>query len=171
VDGAAAVVIASGEAVRALGLRPRARIVTTAVVGSDPVLMLTGPFLPAGWRSDRAGWTVTRWTSGRSTRPSPRCPSWSARAGNSTGPDQRAGAPSRSATAGRHRGCSWRRSSGRWSGARSAGGGHPLHRLRDGHHHAGRAGGAGRPGVSRSAPGPTLPGPGPRGTGRTEALA
>ncbi|HEY3586507.1 MAG TPA: thiolase family protein, partial [Myxococcaceae bacterium] len=34
VDGAAAVVVASREAARALGLRPRARIVTTAVVGS-----------------------------------------------------------------------------------------------------------------------------------------
>src|SRR5438067_2605801 len=43
VDGAAAVVIASKCHARSLGLKPRARIVSMAVVGSDPVLMLTGP--------------------------------------------------------------------------------------------------------------------------------
>jgi acetyl-CoA acyltransferase len=58
VDGAAAVVVASGEAARALGLRPRARIVTTAVVGSDPVLMLTGPIPSSRLALQRAGWTV-----------------------------------------------------------------------------------------------------------------
>ena len=58
VDGAAAVVVASGEAVRALGLRPRARIVTTAVVGSDPVLMLTGPIPSSRMALERAGWSV-----------------------------------------------------------------------------------------------------------------
>lgn len=42
-DGAAVVLLASGETVKRLGLKPRARIVTTAVVGSDPELMLTGP--------------------------------------------------------------------------------------------------------------------------------
>jgi len=42
-DGAAAVLLASAERAKALGLRPRARIVATAVVGSDPELMLTGP--------------------------------------------------------------------------------------------------------------------------------
>jgi acetyl-CoA acetyltransferase family protein len=46
VDGAAAVVIASKGRARSLGLKPRARIVSTAVAGSDPVLMLTGP-IPA----------------------------------------------------------------------------------------------------------------------------
>ena len=46
VDGAAAVVIASKGRARSLGLKPRARIVTMAVAGSDPVLMLTGP-IPA----------------------------------------------------------------------------------------------------------------------------
>jgi acetyl-CoA acyltransferase len=46
VDGAAAVVIASKGRARSLGLKPRARIVSMAVVGSDPVLMLTGP-IPA----------------------------------------------------------------------------------------------------------------------------
>jgi acetyl-CoA acyltransferase len=45
-DGAAAVVLTSAEAVRAQHLTPRARIVSTAVVGSDPVLMLDAP-IPA----------------------------------------------------------------------------------------------------------------------------
>jgi acetyl-CoA acyltransferase len=46
VDGAAAVVIASKAWARSLGLKPRARILSMAVAGSDPVLMLTGP-IPA----------------------------------------------------------------------------------------------------------------------------
>ena len=46
VDGAAAVVISTKGRARSLGLKPRARIVSRAVVGSDPVLMLTGP-IPA----------------------------------------------------------------------------------------------------------------------------
>ncbi|MFC5821709.1 MULTISPECIES: acetyl-CoA C-acyltransferase [Nonomuraea] len=45
-DGAAALAIASGDAVRRLGLTPLARVHSMAVVGSDPVLMLTGP-IPA----------------------------------------------------------------------------------------------------------------------------
>ena len=43
VDGAGAVVIASEEYVKAHGLKPRARIVATATVGSEPVIMLKGP--------------------------------------------------------------------------------------------------------------------------------
>ncbi len=43
VDGASAVVIANKSRARALGLKARARIVSMAVAGSDPVLMLTGP--------------------------------------------------------------------------------------------------------------------------------
>ena len=43
VDGAAAVVISTKGRARSLGLKPRAKIVSMAVVGSDPVLMLTGP--------------------------------------------------------------------------------------------------------------------------------
>ncbi len=46
VDGAAAVVLASKERARSLGLKPPARIVSMGVAGSDPVLMLTGP-IPA----------------------------------------------------------------------------------------------------------------------------
>jgi acetyl-CoA C-acetyltransferase len=45
-DGAAAVLVASGEAVKRYGLTPRARIVALAVTGGDPVFMLTAP-IPA----------------------------------------------------------------------------------------------------------------------------
>jgi acetyl-CoA acetyltransferase family protein len=46
VDGAGGVLLASKRAVKDLGLRPRARIVDTVIVGSEPVIMLTGP-IPA----------------------------------------------------------------------------------------------------------------------------
>ena len=42
-DGAAAVLLMAAEKAKELGLRARARIVAQAVVGSDPILMLTGP--------------------------------------------------------------------------------------------------------------------------------
>jgi acetyl-CoA C-acetyltransferase len=42
-DGAAAVLMTTPERADALGLRPRARVVDTCLVGTDPVLMLTGP--------------------------------------------------------------------------------------------------------------------------------
>jgi len=42
-DGAAAVLWMSAEKARALGLRPRARIVQQALVGSDPYYLLDGP--------------------------------------------------------------------------------------------------------------------------------
>ena len=58
VDGAAAVVVASSEAARRLGIRPRATIVTCAVAGSDPVLMLTGPIPSTEKALARAGWRV-----------------------------------------------------------------------------------------------------------------
>jgi acetyl-CoA C-acetyltransferase len=45
-DGAAAVLLASEEALKRYGLRPRARIVYTTLVGVDPVTMLKGP-IPA----------------------------------------------------------------------------------------------------------------------------
>ena len=45
-DGAAALLLASAERAGQLGLKPRARIVDSVLVGSDPVLMLTGP-MPA----------------------------------------------------------------------------------------------------------------------------
>jgi acetyl-CoA C-acetyltransferase len=43
VDGAAAVLLASADAVRAHGLRPRARIRAMATLAEDPVIMLTAP--------------------------------------------------------------------------------------------------------------------------------
>jgi acetyl-CoA acetyltransferase family protein len=42
-DGASAVLLMSREKAEELGLKPRARIVARAVIGSDPTLMLTGP--------------------------------------------------------------------------------------------------------------------------------
>jgi acetyl-CoA C-acetyltransferase len=42
-DGASAVLVAKPERAAELGLSPKARIVDTCLVGSDPVLMLTGP--------------------------------------------------------------------------------------------------------------------------------
>ena len=45
-DGAAAVLLASPEKAKELGLKPRARIAATTLVGCDPVTMLKGP-IPA----------------------------------------------------------------------------------------------------------------------------
>lgn len=45
-DGAAAVIMASEDAVNTHGLKPRARILATTLVGVDPVTMLKGP-IPA----------------------------------------------------------------------------------------------------------------------------
>jgi len=41
-DGAAAVMLTTSETAKRLGLRPRARIHSVAVVGDDPIMMLTG---------------------------------------------------------------------------------------------------------------------------------
>ena len=58
VDGASAMVVASAEEAAARGWEPMARIVDMAVVGVDPVMMLTGP-IPATERVlERAGMTV-----------------------------------------------------------------------------------------------------------------
>jgi len=43
VDGASAVLIGSEQAAKEYNLTPRAKIIATAVVGSDPTIMLTGP--------------------------------------------------------------------------------------------------------------------------------
>ena len=43
VDGAAVVLLASEKKVKELKLKPRARIVDQVIVGSEPVIMLTGP--------------------------------------------------------------------------------------------------------------------------------
>ena len=43
VDGASAVLVASPEYAKAHGMKPRARVVMTAVAGTEPVIMLTAP--------------------------------------------------------------------------------------------------------------------------------
>ncbi|MGH7325435.1 MAG: thiolase family protein [Candidatus Rokuibacteriota bacterium] len=48
-DGAAALLLMSEAKAAALGLRPRARVVATALAGVDPTIMLTGP-IPATQR-------------------------------------------------------------------------------------------------------------------------
>ena len=57
-DGAAAVIITTAEKAKELGLKPRARIVSTATVGSDPHLMLTGPVPATHKVLKRAGMTL-----------------------------------------------------------------------------------------------------------------
>jgi acetyl-CoA acyltransferase len=54
-DGAAAVLLMSLDTARSLGLRPRARILAQAVVGTDPVLMLEGPIPGTAAVLKRAG--------------------------------------------------------------------------------------------------------------------
>jgi acetyl-CoA acetyltransferase family protein len=58
VDGAGGVLMASKRAVKDLGLKPRARIVDTVVVGSEPVIMLTGPIPATQKILKRTGLTV-----------------------------------------------------------------------------------------------------------------
>lgn len=57
-DGAGAVLVASAERAAELGLRARARIVDTCLVGSDPVLMLTGPIDATRRLFERTGLTI-----------------------------------------------------------------------------------------------------------------
>ncbi|MBS7696723.1 MULTISPECIES: acetyl-CoA C-acetyltransferase [unclassified Chelatococcus] len=59
VDGAAAVLIGSAAAGRAMGLKPRARIRAFANIGSDPALMLTGPVDVTRKLLDRTGLTLS----------------------------------------------------------------------------------------------------------------
>jgi len=57
-DGAAAVLLMTRAKAEALGLRPRARVLDTCLVGCDPVLMLEGP-IPATHRLlERQGMTI-----------------------------------------------------------------------------------------------------------------
>ena len=58
VDGASLMVIGSEKAGKAMGLQPRARIVATGVVGSEPTIMLTGPAPSARKALAKAGLTV-----------------------------------------------------------------------------------------------------------------
>jgi acetyl-CoA acyltransferase len=57
-DGAAVVLLMDAEKAKALGLKPRARIRTITTVGSDPVLMLTGPIAATRRVVERAGLTL-----------------------------------------------------------------------------------------------------------------
>ena len=57
-DGAAALLLMSEAKAKALGLKPRARVVATALAGADPTIMLTGP-IPATQRVlKKAGMTL-----------------------------------------------------------------------------------------------------------------
>ena len=57
-DGAAAVLLMATEQAQVLGVRLRARIRAVATVGSDPVLMLTGPIAATRKVLERAGLTL-----------------------------------------------------------------------------------------------------------------
>jgi 3-oxoadipyl-CoA thiolase len=57
-DGAAALVLVESERARALGLRPLARVVSTAVAGVDPAVMGIGPVPATRLALARAGLTV-----------------------------------------------------------------------------------------------------------------
>ena len=57
VDGSAAVLIGNEEAGKKHGLKPRARIVSMASIGSEPTIMLTGPEFAAQKAIERAGMT------------------------------------------------------------------------------------------------------------------
>ena len=57
-DGAAAIIMASGEACERLGVKPRAKIVSTTLVGVDPVTMLKGPIPATRKALERANLTI-----------------------------------------------------------------------------------------------------------------
>jgi acetyl-CoA acyltransferase len=54
-DGASAVLIMSEEKASALGLKPRARLVSFALAGADPIMMLTAPIPATAKALDKAG--------------------------------------------------------------------------------------------------------------------
>jgi acetyl-CoA C-acetyltransferase len=58
VDGAALVLIGSEKAAREYNLKPRAKIIATALVGTDPTIMLTGPAPAARKALEKAGLTI-----------------------------------------------------------------------------------------------------------------
>lgn len=57
-DGASAVLLMSREKADELGLKPKARIIARAVVGSDPTLMLTGPIAATKKVLEKAGLSI-----------------------------------------------------------------------------------------------------------------
>jgi acetyl-CoA C-acetyltransferase len=58
VDGAAAVLVGTAARGRELGLEPRGRVLATALVGTDPTIMLTGPAPAARKALAKAGMTI-----------------------------------------------------------------------------------------------------------------
>lgn len=58
VDGAAVVLLASEKAVKEQGLKPRAKVLATALVGTDPTIMLTGPAPAARKALEKAGLSI-----------------------------------------------------------------------------------------------------------------
>jgi len=59
VDGSAAVLVGNEKAGEKYGLKPRARIVSMAAIGSEPTIMLTGPEFAAQKALERAGMTAS----------------------------------------------------------------------------------------------------------------
>ncbi len=57
-DGASAVLLASGQALREHGLTPRARIHHISARGSDPVFMLTGPIPATRYALEKTGLSI-----------------------------------------------------------------------------------------------------------------
>ncbi len=57
-DGAAVLLLMSAAAVKRYGVTPRARVVATTSVGSDPTLMLTGPIAATAKVLEKAGLTL-----------------------------------------------------------------------------------------------------------------
>lgn len=57
-DGAGAMLLMSEEAAARMGLKPRARIIASSVVGDDPTLMLTGPIPATSRVLARAGMSI-----------------------------------------------------------------------------------------------------------------
>lgn len=58
-DGAAAVLMMTAEKAAALGLTPRAKVLDTAMVGVDPIMMLTGPIDVTRHMFARTGLTIS----------------------------------------------------------------------------------------------------------------
>lgn len=58
VDGASAMIVCSPDYAKAHGLKPRARVVMGAAIGSEPVIMLTAPAAAARRCVERSGLTL-----------------------------------------------------------------------------------------------------------------
>jgi acetyl-CoA acetyltransferase len=58
-DGASAILICNEAGLRKLGVRPRARIVSLALAGTDPVMMLAGPIPATKSALERAKLTIS----------------------------------------------------------------------------------------------------------------